>query len=145
MRKGKVFEKRSRRGRGGFHFQGLVEIARRLRQEQTPAEEVFWQMIRNRQLAGLKFRRQHQIGPYIVDFYCAEYGLIIELDGTVHDLPRLKKKDAKRDAYLVSLGNAIQRIPNQRVLEDTWNVLREILEVQGRLSRGEPEIDTHQT
>lgn len=132
----------SRRGRGGFRFQGLVEIARRLRQEQTPAEEVFWEIVRNRRLAGLKFRRQHQIGPFIVDFYCAQFGLIIELDGTVHDLSPRKKKDAKRDAYLVSLGNTIQRFPNNRVLEDTWNVLKEILVIQDRLSRRDSDAES---
>jgi type I restriction enzyme M protein len=60
-----------RRG-DGFKFQGLVEQAREMRKKQTPAEEILWQLLRNRQLADLKFRRQHQIGDYIVDFFCAE-------------------------------------------------------------------------
>ena len=70
--------------RGGFDFSGLVERARELRKQQTPAEDLLWELIRNRQLADLKFRRQHQIGDYVVDFYCYEARLVVEVDGDVH-------------------------------------------------------------
>ena len=56
-----------------------------LRKKQTPAEDALWHLLRDRQLAGLKIRRQHQIGDYIVDFFCPEYGLAVELDGAVHE------------------------------------------------------------
>jgi len=84
--------------------------------------------LRNRQLADLKFRRQHQIGNYIVDFFCAEHNLVVELDGNVHDSPDRRKIDAKRDAYLRSLGHTVVRFPNARVFEDTQRVLQEIIE-----------------
>jgi len=113
-------------GRGGFHFQGLVEQARELRKKQTPAEEAMWAMLRNRQLANLKFRRQHQIGDYIVDFFCAERGLIVELDGSVHDTPERMKADKKRDAYLRSLGHTVLRFKNHQVFDETDNVLTAI-------------------
>ncbi|MFA7234054.1 MAG: N-6 DNA methylase [Terrimicrobiaceae bacterium] len=116
----------SPRGRGGFQFAGLVEKARELRKGQTPAEEALWEIIRNRQLCDLKFRRQHQVGDYIVDFFCAEHGLIVELDGSVHDTPERKKIDAKRDAYLRSLGHTVLRFSNARVFDDTENLLAEI-------------------
>ena len=112
----------------GFKFQGLVEQARELRKKQTSAEEILWQLLRNRQLADLKFRRQHQIGNYIVDFFCAEHNLVVELDGNVHDSPDRRKIDAKRDAYLRSLGHTVVRFPNARVFEDTQRVLQEIIE-----------------
>jgi type I restriction enzyme M protein len=117
----------SPRGRGGYVFQGLVEEARKLRDSQTPAEEALWELLRNRKLANLKFRRQHQIGDYIVDFFCAEHGLAVELDGSVHQPAERQKHDAKRDKYLRSLGYTVLRFPNHRVFDDTDNLLSEIL------------------
>jgi len=114
-------------GRGSFVFQGLVEEARELRKKQTPAEEVMWELLRNRKLNGLKFRRQHQIGDYIVDFFCAEHGLIIELDGSVHQQPEQRKHDAKRDNYLRSLGHTVLRIENKILFDDTEKTLQLIL------------------
>jgi len=117
----------SPRGRGGYVFQGLVEEARVLREKQTPVEEVLWELLRNRKLANLKFRRQHQIGDYIVDFFCAEHGLVIELDGAPHQQAERKKHDAKRDNYLRTLGHTVLRFTNYRVFDDTDNLLTEIL------------------
>lgn len=117
----------SPRGRGGFPFSGLVDRARELRKQQTPAEATLWELLRNRECYDLKFRRQHQIGDYIVDFFCAEHGLVVELDGSVHDTPERQKSDTKRDAYLRSLGHTILRFPNSRVFEDTCNLLSEIV------------------
>ncbi|MDQ1334324.1 MAG: type restriction enzyme protein [Thermodesulfobacteriota bacterium] len=112
--------------RGGFDFSGLVDRARELRKSQTPAEEVFWQLVRSRQFMGLKFRRQHQIGDYIVDFYYADHKLIVELDGPVHDDPDRKRVDHKRDAYLTSLGNKVLRFRNQAFLENPQQILCQI-------------------
>ena len=129
--------------RGGFKFAGLVDRARELRKKQTPAEDALWELVRNRQLADLKFRRQHQIGDYIVDFFCAEHGLVVELDGSAHDSEDRKKKDKKRDAYLRSLGYTVLRFPNHRVFDDTENLLNEILSnlpsTSGRGAGGEGE------
>ncbi|MDZ7750399.1 MAG: N-6 DNA methylase [Gammaproteobacteria bacterium] len=108
---------KTRQYRGGHDFSGLVERARELRKKQTPAEELFWELVRNRQFLGLKFRRQHQAGDYILDFYCHEAGIAIEIDGPVHD--KRKKKDAKSDAYLKSQGIRVVRIENAALLNDT--------------------------
>ena len=97
--------------RGGYSFGGLLERARELRKKQTPAEEMLWQLVRNRQYLGLKFRRQHQVGDYILDFYCHDIRTAVELDGSVHATRR--RKDAKRDAYLRSQGIRVIRIQNQ--------------------------------
>jgi len=105
----------------------LKERARELRQSQTDAEAVFWELVRDRQFEGLKFRRQHQIGDYIVDFYCHEQRLVVELDGEVHDDPEQKKHDAQRDKYLESIGNQILRFKNKTLLETTEKVFQEIL------------------
>ena len=114
--------------RGGFQFAGLVERARELRKNQTPAEEILWEMVRDRRFLNLKFRRQHQIGDYIADFYCHDLKLIIELDGSVHKLSDVEKKDIKRDKYLRSLGFKILRIQNQTILDNPDNVLEMIQE-----------------
>ncbi len=110
--------------RGGYDFEGLIERARELRQKQTPAEELFWELVRDRRFLGLKFRRQHQLGDYILDFYCTEQKLAIELDGPIH--ATLQKKDHKRDAYLASMGIRVLRIPNRALLDDTAATLSSI-------------------
>jgi very-short-patch-repair endonuclease len=116
--------------RGNFDFSGLVVTARELRKNGTPAESVFWELVRDHRFMDLKFRRQHQIGDYIVDFYCAEEKLIIELDGKVHESEKRKKTDHKRDAYLQKLGNKILRITNDGLLtstELTLNIIKDFL------------------
>ncbi|BCX49783.1 hsd R type ideoxyribonuclease, type irestrication, R subunit [Haloferula helveola] len=84
--------------RGGLEFAGMVERARELRENQTPAEEMLWELLRDRKLGGAKFRRQHQFGDYICDFYCHDAALVVECDGEVHDTPEAKAHDKKRDA-----------------------------------------------
>jgi very-short-patch-repair endonuclease len=82
--------------------------ARRLRQTMTPAERKLWHALRNRQLMGLKVRRQVPIGPYIADFYCPDLRLIIEADGGGHGHPR----DTARDQWLSTKGFRILRLWN---------------------------------
>lgn len=126
--------------RGNFNFSGLVETARKLRKNATPAEEVFWEMVRDRRFMDLKFRRQHQIGDYIVDFYCAEQKLVIELDGSVHESEQRKKIDKKRDAYLKTLGNTIIRISNSELLNNTVSTLNTIKNALHPLPLGEGRV-----
>jgi type I restriction enzyme M protein len=112
--------------RGGFDFSGQLKLARELRKKATPAETLLWELLRDRRFLGLKFRRQHQIGSYVVDFYCDEKKLVVELDGPVHDTPARRTIDHKRDAYLRSLGLTVIRISNQKLLEQTEEALAEI-------------------
>ena len=112
--------------RGGLPIATLVEYARDLRQNQTPAEELMWKLLRNRQFMGLKFRRQHQIGNYIVDFYCHERQLVLEIDGEAHDTPEAEERDRKRDAQLTGLGFSVLRLPNEMVLGNPGEALTAI-------------------
>jgi len=112
--------------RGGFDFSGLVQAARILRKQQTPAEGLLWELLRDRRFMNLKFRRQHQIGGYVVDFYCDEKKLVIELDGAVHDTSGRKKIDQKRDSYLQSIGLTVVRIKNETLLDETEAALAKI-------------------
>lgn len=104
--------------RGGFDFAGLVQQVRELRKKQTPAEQILWELLRDSRFMGLKFRRQHQFGNYILDFYCHEMRLAIELDGSVHASVDQKKKDHKRDTYPQSQGITVLRFPNEKVYEN---------------------------
>jgi type I restriction enzyme M protein len=112
--------------RGGFDFSGQLKLARELRQRATPAEAFAWELLCDRRFLGLKFRRQHQIGDYVVDFHCDEKNLVVELDGPVHGTSERQEVDHKRDAYLKALGLTVLRIPNQHLLDQTEETLREI-------------------
>jgi type I restriction enzyme R subunit len=116
--------KRQRQYRGGYQVSGLLKLARDLRKNQTSAEDLLWQLIRNRQLLGFKFRRQHQFGDYVTDFYCREAKLAIECDGEVHRLQW--QHDQKRDAYMISQGIRVLRFSNEHIWNDVGSVLREI-------------------
>jgi len=97
-----------------------------LRAKQTDAESLLWELLRDRKLAGAKFRRQHQFGEYITDFFCNDAKLVVECDGAPHTTPERRKIDQKRDAYLKSQGLTVLRFENKRVLADPEAVLEEI-------------------
>jgi len=106
----------------------LLAHARELRQNQTEAEEFLWQILRNRQLNNLKFRRQHPLRVgFILDFYCAEAKLGIELDGGYHNTAEQQEYDKARTESINEYGINIIRFTNEEVLEDTENVLKKIL------------------
>lgn len=92
----------------------------------TSAEKQLWSHLRNRQIEGLKFRRQHGIGPYIVDFFCPERRIVIEVDGDVHAFPQQTRKDAARQTYLESLGLLVVRYANTDVLGNLEGVLEDL-------------------
>ena len=98
---------------------------RRLRKTQTDAERSLWQRLRNRSLAGCKFRRQHPVGPYICDFVCIDRQLVVELDGGQHATQ--VKQDADRTAYLNAQGFRVIRFWNHEVLTQREAVLERIL------------------
>jgi ATP-dependent helicase HrpA/adenine-specific DNA-methyltransferase len=104
------------------------EYARELRSKTTEAEQKLWSLLRNRQLKGKKFRRQHAISNYIVDFYCNECKLVIELDGKFHTAGEAKEYDAARTALLNELGITVLRFWNEEVINDPAKVLGKISE-----------------
>ena len=100
-----------------------------LRNNATSAEAFLWKYLSKSQLENRKFRRQHSIENYIVDFYCASEKLIIELDGNVHNNPIGSERDAKRDEHLKELGFKVLRFENKLVFEDLEGVLKTISEI----------------
>ncbi len=110
----------------------LTLIARTLRKRMTPAEKLLWARVRNRRLDGWKFLRQHPIGSYIVDFYCHEARLVVELEGEIHKAPAQREYDNLRFEEMRLLGVRILRVQNEDVMHKMEDVLRMILqEVQG--------------
>jgi len=99
-----------------------------LRNNSTKAEEFFWQYIKDSQL-GYKFRRQHSIKNYIVDFYCPKLKLIVELDGEVHDYILQSNKDYLREEKLKKLGFKVIRYKNEDIKLNTDGVLKNLREV----------------
>jgi very-short-patch-repair endonuclease len=99
----------------------VQQRAKELRQHMTPAERILWERLRDRRLAGLKFRRQHPIGAYIVDFYCAAARLVIEIDGGIH--LGQAEADANRSRELEDQGYQVLRFTNVKVETEIENVL----------------------
>ncbi|MHC5717577.1 MAG: endonuclease domain-containing protein [Nostoc sp.] len=99
----------------------LLERARELRKQQTPVEQILWECLRNRRLLNTKFRRQHNIGRYIADFYCHEKLLIIELDGSIH--ANQQAEDSIRENWLNSNQFIVIRFSNEQIFDDIEFVL----------------------
>ena len=101
-----------------------VLAARDLRTCETSAEDIFWEELRGRRLDGMKFRRQHPIGTFVVDFCCTECRLVIEVDGGVHVAQR--DRDAEREAIHSAAGYRVIRFPNQLIRDSLPGVLAAI-------------------
>ena len=102
-----------------------TQRVRELRRDQTEAERTAWYLLRGRKL-GAKFRRQSRIEGWVVDFYCFEHRLAIELDGGVHSQPGQMRKDAEKEDYLRTVGIRLLRIANGLVIQDPEEFLRKV-------------------
>ncbi len=107
-------------------MENKTAFARKLRTHQTDAEKILWLKLRSRQLDNIKFRRQQQIGNYIVDFVSFEKMVIIELDGSQHMLEKAQRYDDKRTRYLQSLGYTVIRFWDNEILRSLNTVLESI-------------------
>ena len=114
-------------------MRSIIELCRELRQRETEAEKLLWQLLRNRKLSGQKFLRQYPICAtsmfgrnlyYIPDFYCHKLKLVIEADGPIHLLKT--EYDKNRDEVLKSLGLTILRFTNEQILNDPQSILDQI-------------------
>ena len=106
----------------------MTTLVRAQRQQMTPAGRLLWESLRNRRLAGFKFKREHVLGRYIADFYCTKARLVIEVDGAVHDSEEAKVYDAVRDETMAAYGLRVMRFKNEDVLNDLDRVLLKIKE-----------------
>ena len=115
----------------------LKQRRRELRRNQTEAEKTLWTCVRNRQLYGVRFFRQYSIGPYILDFYCPQMKLAIELDGGQHIENGRKEYDEARSAYLQAHGIDVIRFRNHDILNQTESVLRRLA---GKITSANPSL-----
>jgi very-short-patch-repair endonuclease len=104
----------------------LKERRKELRNSLTPAEAKLWTMLKDSQLYGKKFRRQHSIGGYVLDFYCPSEKIAIELDGVIHTHKDVKEYDYNRTQYLESIGIKVLRFRNKQIFEEPYKVLAEL-------------------
>ena len=116
----------SRPTRGESSAQSIL-AARNLRHVPSPAEEILWQALRGRRLAGLKFRRQHPFGPFVLDMFCVEQRLVVEVDGDGHASPEQAAYDTARTEYLSDRGLRVVRFTNEEVMHDLPGVLQHIV------------------
>lgn len=119
----------------GQHIsQGQFERSKELRREMTPAETKLWQRLRAGHLEGFHFRRQQVIHRFIVDFYCHQADLVVEVDGGIH--LEQTEYDRERDSYLKAQGLRVMRFTNQQVNQNLEGVLNEILGACQRSGKG---------
>jgi len=123
---GKVFNKKQQKN---------IRIS--LRKQDVGAERLLWQKLRNRNY-GHKFRRQHGIGDYVVDFYCAKLRLAIEIDGSTHESEEQIILDKEKEDYIKSVGVTIKRYLNSEVYENQDLVVDNILEICNGLEKNQP-------
>jgi very-short-patch-repair endonuclease len=103
-------------------------LRRELRNHSTSAEATLWELLKNSQAGGYKFRRQHGIGPFVLDFYCPLLRLCIELDGGVHQMPLADVKDEMRTKFLNEQGITVLRFENDVVWRNPQSIVEKIIE-----------------
>jgi very-short-patch-repair endonuclease len=111
-----------------YNAKSQKDLRRKLRKSATSAEAVLWTHLKRRQLSGKKFRRQVSVGRYIVDFYCPECCLVVELDGSPHFAPQVDEYEEERTKYLEGLGLRVIRFDNDAVHNSVEFVLEAIRE-----------------
>lgn len=108
-----------------FNQREDIGLRRELRKQQTDTEALLWEEIRGSKL-GIRFRRQFGIGSYIVDFYAPRAQLVVEIDGSIHDLEDIRENDRQRQADIEALGMRFLRFTNDEITGNIENVLRQI-------------------
>ena len=111
----------------------IFKKAKELRKCCTEAENILWTKLNRNQILGLQFRRQHPIDRFIADFYCAKIKLVIEADGSIHELPENKDYDIGRSEILNDFGITVIRFNNAQIISDIDGVVKEIKEAANNL------------
>jgi very-short-patch-repair endonuclease len=141
MRRRRYSKKRPFSERGAT--ENKIGFARELRANYTEAEQALWASLRHRQLGGWRWRRQHIVAGYIVDFYCPALRLAVEVDGEIHAAQR--GRDASRDRDLLTLGCVVLRVRNREVLAGVQTVANRILALCLRIADPSPRIVAHRS
>jgi very-short-patch-repair endonuclease len=104
----------------------IFKLAKKLRKLETETEKQLWSRLNKNQIIGLQFRRQHPINRFIADFYCPKIKLIIEVDGSIHELPEYQSHDIGRSEVLNDFGITVIRFTNEQIIEKTDSTVEEI-------------------
>jgi very-short-patch-repair endonuclease len=120
-----------------------IDFAKSQRRMASDYVLIVWQWVRDRQVLGQKFRREHPVPPYTVDFFCVELGLVIEIDGQPHLTPEGIAHDRVRDRFLKSQSYKILRIPGYEILRDSQSVKNRIVGFVRDASEGRKKVDGH--
>jgi very-short-patch-repair endonuclease len=116
--------------KGRFTNRACLKNKRRLlRQDATSGEKLMWNILKDKRLLELRFRRQYNIDYYIVDFYCHELKLVLELDGNIHDLVEIQLYDQKREIYLKSRGYNVIRITNDDLFGNPELIIKKLAQI----------------
>ena len=121
-----LYEGKDRRGETTMSLKNprnTLDQRRSLRRSMTSAEKLFWVKVRNKRLLGMRFKRQYGIGPYILDFFIPQLNICIEIDGSIHDLVEVKRKDVNKDAFLKQNGIHVLRFKNHQIENDMDSVI----------------------
>ncbi|MES2136882.1 MAG: endonuclease domain-containing protein [Pseudomonadota bacterium] len=105
-----------------------MRVAKQQRRAMSPPEVKLWALLR-RSPSGIRFRRQHPIGPYVADFYCPAAKLVIEVDGLVHDFAEPAQRDERRNLYMRELGLEVVRLPASDIFNDASAVAQNIIDM----------------
>ncbi len=109
-----------------FNRHSELETRRALRNSMPPAEVILWERLQRRQVAGAKFRRQHSVEKFVLDFYCPEVRLAIELDGSSHDGEEAAQRDESRQEFIESYGIVFLRFSNQEIYQNIQGIVETI-------------------
>jgi len=101
----------------------VFKKAKQLQKDETEAEKLLWNRLNKNQMMGLQFRRQHPINRFIADFYCARIKLVIEVDGSIHELPENEAYDIGRSEILNDFGIIVIRFSNEQIIDDIESVM----------------------
>jgi very-short-patch-repair endonuclease len=104
----------------------IFKLAKELRKEETEAEKILWTRLNKNQIMGLQFRRQHPINMFVADFYCAKIKLVIEIDGSIHEITEYQEHDIGRSEILNDFGITVIRFSNEQVIEDIDGTINKI-------------------
>jgi very-short-patch-repair endonuclease len=117
--------------------ESLKSLRKSFRNNSTASEATLWKILSNSKIGGLKFRRQHSVGKFVLDFYCPELRLAIELDGEPHSNPAVIIKDIERDKYMEKLSIRVLRFENRWVYEYPEEIVNEILSFKEKSGKNE--------
>jgi len=111
----------------------IFKLAKELRKAETEAEKILWSKLNRNQILNLQFRRQHPINIFIADFYCPKIKLVIELDGSIHELPEYQSHDIGRTEVLNDFGITVIRFTNEQIVEQIDSTIESIKTVSKNL------------